>query len=208
MLARRHPPSGHRAHCDRDRLDERGERRIEVADGEDLRGWEHEPLLERAVRVDARQGDPHAGIATPEPAWITTTAGPDGPDRDPHPRREVVGRVRPELDDSRRRLVTLDPRIQRRGVLDRADVAEEVVEVRAAEADCLGSDQHLAGAGRSRLLDAGHLHQAPTPRHRRSHLPHPGIESRREWKCNGRPKPPGQYDCQLSTRQRAKERHA
>ena len=54
MLARRNPPSGHGAHGDRDRFDERGEQRIEVADREDLRGRKNEPLLERTVGVDAR----------------------------------------------------------------------------------------------------------------------------------------------------------
>ena len=37
--------------------------------------------------------------------------------------------------------------IERRRILDRADVTEEVVEVGAAEADRLRSKEHLAGAG-------------------------------------------------------------
>ena len=49
MLAVRHPAANDRSDGDRHRLDQRGERRILVADGEYLRRRDEQLLLERAV---------------------------------------------------------------------------------------------------------------------------------------------------------------
>ena len=54
------------------------------------------------------------------------TAGVDRQDGYAHPGREVRREVRPKLDDRHRGFVPLDPRAQRRRVVDRADVAEDL----------------------------------------------------------------------------------
>ena len=96
------------------------------------------------------------------------------------PAARCGGGIRSELDDHGRSLVPLDPRIQRRRVVEGADVAEEVVEVGAAEADRLRSEEHLAGTGRVGRLDVDDLHHRSGPGDGCAHATHAEIESRRE----------------------------
>ena len=96
------------------------------------------------------------------------------------PGREMRRRIRSELDDHRRGLVPLDPRIQRRGVVEGADVAEEIVQVGAAEAHRLRSKEHLAGTGRIGRLDVDDLHHRSGPGDGCAHVTHAVIESRKE----------------------------
>jgi hypothetical protein len=167
-LAGRHAAAHDRAHGDRHRLDERRQPCIRARDRKRLRGRDREPLLERAVEVDADQPDPLASVAPSEPAGLAGAAG----DHRPHghalagdePRRAP----RTDVLDDRRELVPLDARIQI--VLGhRSEVGVEVVEVGAAEPDRLGAHDDLAGLGRTGLGDVDDLHRRPRSRDRGSH---------------------------------------
>ena len=153
MLARSDAPAGDRSHRDRDRLDERGERSVLVADWEHLAGGKDQLLLERAVHEHSDETDADARVATPDTAGVAVTAGGHRPDGDAHADLDVRAAVRADLLDDRGRLVPLDPRVESARVL-----TEEVVEVRPAQPHRLGSDEHLAGARSSRGRDVQHLH--------------------------------------------------
>ena len=117
-------PAHHRAHGDRDGLDQGGEGRILVSYREDLGGGHEELLLERAVGVHADQADVRAGVAAPDAARVAASAGRDRPERHAHPRRELGRAVGAHLEDRGGHLVPLDPRVQRGRIVDRPDVPQ------------------------------------------------------------------------------------
>jgi len=96
-------------------------------------------------------------------------AGADRPDGDALSRTHLRLVVAYCLDDGRE-LVSLDPRVERRRIIDRAEIAEKVVEVRAAQTDRLWANEHLADARLARLHHFDDFHQPPTPGDGRSHL--------------------------------------
>ena len=154
-------PSAHdRTHGDRHRLDERSQARVLQSDGERLLGGDAEELLQRPVDVDPDEADVLARVLAADPAAAAVPARRERPDRNALPGREVRRAARPDLLDDRRELVSLDARVQLVRVVRQPDVAVEVVEVRAAEADRLGPDDQLVLPSRVRLGHVDDLHHA------------------------------------------------
>ena len=78
-----------------------------------------------------------ARVAAADPARVAAAARRRPARRRRASRRRGRRDSRARLEDRRGRLVPLDTRVERRRVVDRADVTEEVVEVRPAQADGL-----------------------------------------------------------------------
>jgi hypothetical protein len=121
LLPRRDAAAHDRADGDGDRLDERGDRRVLVADGKDLRCRQAEPLLERAVAMDSDEADVRARIRAPDPAGVALPARPQRPDRDSLAHLEMRRRIRAERLQDSSSLVSLDARVEPR-VVDGAEI--------------------------------------------------------------------------------------
>ena len=150
---------------------------ILVADREDLRGRQQQLVLERTVLVHSDERDLDAGVRPADPAGVAAPTAGDGPQRDARTGRERLRGSRRRPRGSSGRFVPLDAGVQRRRVVDRADVAGEVVEVGAAEADRFGPDEHLTGTGRARLGRCDDLHHTLRLSDSGAHRPHGVIES-------------------------------
>ena len=157
LLGRGDPAAGDCPDSDRHRLDDRRADRILLTHRKRLLGGKREPLLKRTVAVNPDQREIDAHVAAADRARVALPARGVREQRDSLARPEVRWAIGPYLLDDPRRLVPLDAREALR-LLDRADVAEEVVEVRAADADRFRPDEHLAGAGRARLPHVHDLH--------------------------------------------------
>src|SRR6202041_168359 len=103
-------------------------------------------LLQAAVNVDPDQLEVVAGVRAPDPARGALPTRAQRPQRDPLADLEPGAAVASERRDRGRDLVALHARELRTpgGV---GQLAGEEVVVRAADADRLGCDQHLAGTG-------------------------------------------------------------
>ena len=187
LLPRFDARTNDRAHRDRDGLDERSERRLEIAHREDLGGRHTQLLLQRPVAVDAHRLRLTHTFSPADPARVAVPAG-RGPAR---PRRAVRHRAPPgsPARPPRRRPTNSCPWM--RGKDLEAEIAEEVVEVRAAEPDRFGPDEHFAGPGLARLRHVEQLHDAPGARDDRSHASAPPTAERScrryaDWSTSGR----------------------
>ncbi len=181
-----HPPPSDSANGDRDRLDERGQPRIEVSDGEDLCRRYQQLVLQRTVLMHADQRDVDACVRAADAAGEAAAAARDGPERHAQPRHELGRTALADVKDRPGGLMALDAWVQRRRVVDRAEVAQEVVEVRSAETDGLRLHEHLAGTGRAGLGHRHDLHDSPRPGHGCPHHAHRLIEHpRRRVRNNG-----------------------
>ena len=103
-------------------------------------------------------------LLAPDSARIAAAARHERPHRDALAHLQPRRTVRADDFDDTGGLVSLDPRV----ALE-SELPEEVVEVRAADADSLGPDDHLAGARLARLLDVHDLHAASALRDDREH---------------------------------------
>ena len=105
--------------------------------------------------MDADEADVGAHVPPADPARVAVPARRQRPDGDALADADVLGRVRPDSLDESCELVSLDARVQLE-----PEVAQEVVEVRAAESDRLRPDEHLAAPGLAGVRHVGDLHDA------------------------------------------------
>jgi hypothetical protein len=157
-LALGHAPAVDRVDGDRDRLHEGGDGGLEVADREELVDGQREVLCEGAVDVDADEREVRADVRAPDRAGVALAAAAQRPDRHALALLQVRRRVRSELLDDRRDLVTLDLGELRAVDGGGDDLAGEEVVVRAAEPDRLRAQERLARIWLAGVGNVRHLH--------------------------------------------------